>query len=199
MGHLRRLGGRWSALGGAWPDPKGPGRCLPTPWVPWVRAVPIGPLRWPGGRSRAPESAVLPSGAVVGTHPARPCTCTMRPTQVPELPVAGPHAPRGPTRSLGWVGGGCFGLEGARGACFRSTRQIHLFSRIRGPRRCVGAAFRPVNQAPCLSSTVLSYRRMRAPRPLFLHMVSDRSAYDVNYATQTPHHTPRFRKTYAGA
>ena len=62
MGHLRRLGGRWSALGGAWPDPKGPGRCLPTPWVPWVRAVPIGPLRWPGGRSRGPESAVLPSG-----------------------------------------------------------------------------------------------------------------------------------------
>ena len=132
MGHLRRLGGRWSALGGAWPDPKGPGRCLPTPWVPWVRAVPIGPLRWPGGRSRAPESAVLPSGAVVGTHPVRPCTCTMRPTQVPELPVAGPHAPRGPTRSLGWARGGCFGLEGARGACFRSTRQIPLFSRACG-------------------------------------------------------------------
>ena len=87
--------GRWSALGGAWPDPKGPGRCLPTPWVPWVRAVPIGPLRWPGGRSRGPESAVLRSGAVVGTHPVRPCTCTMRPTQVPELPVAGPHAPKG--------------------------------------------------------------------------------------------------------
>ena len=113
MGHLRRLGGRWSALGGAWPDPKGPGRCLPTPWVPWVRAVPIGPLRWPGGRSRGPESAVLPSGAVVGTHPVRPCTCTMRPTQVPELPVAGPHAPRGPTRSLGWAGGSCFGLQDA--------------------------------------------------------------------------------------
>ena len=133
MGHLRRLGGRWSALGGAWPDPKGPGRCLPTPWVPWVRAVPIGPLRWPGGRSRAPESAVLPSGAVVGTRPVRPCTCTMRPTQVPELPMAGPHAPRGPTRSLGWARGGCFGLEGARGACFRSTRQIPLFSRAGGP------------------------------------------------------------------
>ena len=113
MGHLRRLGGRWSALGGAWPDPKGPGRCLPTPWVPWVRAVPIGPPRWPGGRSRGPESAVLSSGAVVGTHPVRPCTCTMRPTQVPELPLAGPHAPRGPTRSLGWAGGGCFGLQDA--------------------------------------------------------------------------------------
>ena len=140
MGHLRRLGGRWSALGGAWPDPKGPGRCLPTPWVPWVRAVPIGPLRWPGGRSRAPESAVLPSGAVVGTHPVRPCTCTMRPTQVPELPVAGPHAPRGPTRSLGWARGGCFGLEGACGACFRSTRQIPLFSRIRGPHTTQPAA-----------------------------------------------------------
>ena len=113
MGHLRRLGGRWSALGGAWPDPKGPGRCLPTPWVPWVRAVPIGPLRWPGGRSRAPESAVLPSGAMAGTQPVRPCTRTMRPTQVPELPLAGPHAPRGPTRSLGWAGGGCFGLQDA--------------------------------------------------------------------------------------
>ena len=116
MGHLRRLGGRWSALGGAWPDPKGPGRCLPTPWVPWVRAVPIGPLRWPGGRSRGPESAVLPSGAVAGIHPVRPCTCTMRPThrtQVTELPVAGPHAPRGPTRSPGWAGGGCFGLQDA--------------------------------------------------------------------------------------
>ena len=136
MGHLRRLGGRWSALGGAWPDPKGPGRCLPTPWVPWVRAVPIGPLRWPGGRSRGPESAVLPSGAVVGTHPVRPCTCTMRPTQVPELPLAGPHAPRGPTRSLGWARGGCFGLEGACGACFRSPRQIPLFSRACGPWLC---------------------------------------------------------------
>ena len=106
MGHLRRLGGRWSALGGAWPDPKGPGRCLPTPWVPWVRAVPIGPLRWPGGRSRGPESAVLPSGAMAGTQPVRPCTRTMRPAQVPELPVAGPHAPRGPTRSLRWARGG---------------------------------------------------------------------------------------------
>ena len=113
MGHLRRLGGRWSALGGAWPDPKGPGRCLPTPWVPWVRAVPIGPLRWPGGRSRGPESAVLPSGAMAGTQPVRPCTRTMRPALVPELPVAGPHAPRGPTRSLGWAGGGCFGLQDA--------------------------------------------------------------------------------------
>ena len=127
MGHLRRLGGRWSALGGAWPDPKGPGRWLPTTWVPWVRAVPIGLLRWPGGRSRGPESAVLPSGAVVGTHPVRPCTCTMRPTQVPELPVAGPYAPRGPTRSLGWATGGCFGLDGACGVCFLSTRQIPLF------------------------------------------------------------------------
>ena len=135
MGHLRRLGGRWSALGGAWPDPKGPGRCLPTPWVPWVRAVPIGPLRWPGGRSRGPESAVLPSGAMAGTQPVRPCTCTMRPTQVPELPVAGPHAPRGPIRSLGRARGGCFGLEGACGACFRSTRQIPLFSRACGPER----------------------------------------------------------------
>ena len=113
MGHLRRLGGRWSALGGAWPDPKGPGRCLPTPWVPWVRAVPIGPLRWPGGRSRGPESAVLPSGAMAGTQPVRPCTRTMRPALVPELPLAGPHAPRGPTRSLGWAGGGCFGLQDA--------------------------------------------------------------------------------------
>ena len=113
IGHLRRLGGRWSALGGAWPDPKGPGRCLPTPWVPWVRAVPIGPLRWPGGRSRGPESAVLPSGAMAGTQPVRPCTRTMRPALVPELPVAGPHAPRGPTRSLGWAGGGCFGLQDA--------------------------------------------------------------------------------------
>ena len=108
--------GRLSVLGGAWPDPKGPGRCLPTPWVPWVRAVPIGPLRWPEGRSRGPESAVLPSGAVVGTHPVRPYTCTMRLTQVPELPLVGPHAPRGPTRSLGWAGGGCFGLQRAPAA-----------------------------------------------------------------------------------
>ena len=50
MGHLRRLGGRWSALGGAWPDPKGPGRCLPTPWVP-------GSVPCPSARSGGREAA----------------------------------------------------------------------------------------------------------------------------------------------
>ena len=84
-------------------DPKGPGRCLSTPWVAWVRAVPIGPLQVAEKAPRAPESAVLPSAAVVGTHPVRSCACAMRPALVPELPMAGPHAPRGPSR-LGWAG-----------------------------------------------------------------------------------------------
>ena len=71
-------------------------------------AVAVGGM-W--GAGRIAQTPCYPTGAcsvaaVVGTHPVRPCTCTMRPTQVPELPVAGPHAPRGPTRSLGWAGGG---------------------------------------------------------------------------------------------
>ena len=93
MGHLRRLGGRWSALGGAWPDPKGPGRCLPTPWVPWVRAVPIGPLRWPGGRSWAPESAIWRPQCEPCVAEICPCPGAVRPTHTPEAGVCGPCTP----------------------------------------------------------------------------------------------------------
>ena len=93
MGHLRRLGGRWSALGGAWPDPKGPGRCLPTPWVPWVRAVPIGPLRWPGGRSWTPEPAIWRPQRGPCVAEICPCPGAVRPTHTPEAGVCGPCTP----------------------------------------------------------------------------------------------------------
>ena len=125
----------------------GPGRCLAGP--KGARPLPTDPMG-PLGPCRAHRSAPVAGRALTGARtgrfalwgrgPVRPCTCTMRPTQVPELPLAGPHAPRRPTRPLGWARGGCFGLEGARGACFRSTRQIPLFSRIRGPGRPISVA-----------------------------------------------------------